>query len=140
MSTFEQDTGIYGQVLSADGILPYPKRVIDLQQASIPSNAQEVRSFLGMVTYSSRYTADFATITVHLRNLTKKDVPLEWTAAHQGAHNKLIQALTSTPCMAYFDRKRLLLPLMQVHWKFPLPCHKKLTRHRLKLLRIPVEL
>ena len=63
----------FGQVFSAEGTKPDPARITDLQNAQIPKYVQEIRSFLGMTNYSSRYIPDYATITEPLRALTKTE-------------------------------------------------------------------
>ena len=97
----------FGQVFSSQGCKPDPKRVQDLQNAQIPRNVHEVRSLLGMANYSSKYIANFATITSPLRELTKKNAHFEWTQKHQNAFNDLTQALSSAQCMAYFDKDKV---------------------------------
>ena len=97
----------FGQVFSSQGCKPDPKRVQDLQNAQIPRNVHEVRSLLGMANYSSKYIANFATITSPLRKLTKKNAHFEWTEKHQNAFNDLTQALSSAQCMAYFDKDKV---------------------------------
>ncbi len=69
-------------------------------------NAQDVRSLLGMANYSSKYIPNFATITAPLRELTKKNVIFSWNEEHQFAFNKLTTALSSAPCMSYFDKNK----------------------------------
>ncbi|CAB3998539.1 Transposon Tf2-9 poly [Paramuricea clavata] len=93
----------FGQIFSADGTRPDPQRVVDLQNVATPTTVQEVRSLLGMANYSSQYIPNFATITAPLRLLTKNDTPFVWTTAHKNAFDNLKAALTSAPCMAYFD-------------------------------------
>ena len=93
----------FGQISSAKGTQPDPARISDLQHAPTPKNVHEVRSFLGMANYSSRYIPDYATITEPLRALTKKDVRFRWTAAQQEAFDQLKIALTHAPVMHYFD-------------------------------------
>ena len=93
----------FGQVLSSQGCKPDPKRVQDLQNAQVPRNVHDVRSLLGMANYSSKYIANFATITSPLRDLTKKNAHFEWTETHQMAFSELTKALSSAQCMAYFD-------------------------------------
>ncbi|CAB4007251.1 Hypothetical predicted protein [Paramuricea clavata] len=78
----------FGQVFSKEGTHPDPRRVADLLNAPQPNNAHEVRSFLGMANYSSKYIRDFETLTAPLRDLTKKDVRFEWTQTHQTAFVK----------------------------------------------------
>ena len=96
----------FGQIFSAEGTRPDPKRIIDLQNMSTPTNAQEVRSLLGMANYSSRYIRNYATITSPLRELTKKNIRFTWTEIHQDAFTKLQDALINAPVMAYFDMSK----------------------------------
>ena len=62
----------FGQVFTAQGTTPDPARVLDVQNALVPTNVHEVRSFLGMANYSGRYICNYATISEPLRVLTKK--------------------------------------------------------------------
>lgn len=96
----------FGQIFSADGTRPDPQRVVDLQNVATPTTVHEVRSLLGMANYSSQYIANFATITAPLRDLTKKDTPFRWTREHINAFDSLKAALTSPPCMGYFDIRK----------------------------------
>ena len=78
----------------------------DLLNAQIPSNARDVRSLLGMANYSSKYIKNFATITAPLRELTKKNARFEWKPIHQEAFEKLTKALSTVPCVSYFDKNK----------------------------------
>ena len=105
--SFLQPTlSFFGQIFSAEGTRPDPKRVEDLQNASEPQNAGEVRSLLGMANYSHKYIRDFATITAPLREPTKKNVHFKWEQKHSKAFEKLKDELTKAPVMAYFDTKK----------------------------------
>ena len=96
----------FGQIFSKDGCKPDPKRYTALKNAPKPTNVSEVRSLLGMATYSSKYIPNFATITAPLRILTKKNAKFEWTSTHQDAYDQLTSALSSAPCMAYFSKHK----------------------------------
>ncbi len=96
----------FGQVFSEGGTKPDPKRVRDLREAPTPTSIHDVRSLLGMANYSSRYIANFATITAPLRELTKKNTQFEWQDIHQKAFEKLTSALSASECMAYFDMQK----------------------------------
>ena len=63
-----------GILLSEKGIGPTEERPRSLKEAREPETASEVRSFLGLANYSSRFIPHFATLTEPLRKLTKKDV------------------------------------------------------------------
>ena len=96
----------FGQIFSKDGCKPDPKRYTALKNAPKPTNLPEVRSLLGMATYSSKYIPNFATITAPLRILAKKNAKFEWTSTHQDAYDQLTSALSSAPCMAYFSKHK----------------------------------
>ena len=96
----------FGQIFSKEGTRPDPNRATDLLNAPQPTNSHEVRSFPGMANYSSKYIRDFATLTATLRELTRKDVRFDWTPTHQEAFEKLKNALSSAPCMSYFDKNK----------------------------------
>ena len=95
-----------GQIFSDEGTRPDPKRVHDLLNAEVPKDIRDVRSLLGMANYSSKYIENFATITAPLRELTKKNNRFEWTEVHQDAFNQLTNALSTAPCMSYFDKNK----------------------------------
>lgn len=59
-----------------------------------------------MANYSSKYIPNFATITAPLRDLTKKNAQFVWNETHQNAFKQLTEALSSSPCMAYFTKSK----------------------------------
>lgn len=66
-------------LLSQKGIGPTAERVRAVVEAREPKNASEVRSFLGLAGYSSRFIPPpFASISEPLLGLTKKDTPFHF--------------------------------------------------------------
>ena len=108
-------------LLSKDGILPNPEKVSKVKDWPIPATAKEVHSILGLASYYRRFIPQFAKWVNLLHDLihpivTKKkcvgikiphlapNLPLfKWTAEHQESFNKLKEALTSAPVLAYPD-------------------------------------
>ena len=97
---------IFEQIFSEAGTRPDPKHVLDLLKAPVPANVYEVRSFLGMGIYNSKYIANYTTVSAPLCELTKKSTYFQSTADHQHAFDKLKNALTTAPVMAYFDTNK----------------------------------
>ena len=93
----------FGFTFSAAGVSPDPKKVTAIKNAEIPKSASEVRSFLGLTNYVSRFIANYATITEPLRQLTRSNTPFVWTTEAQQAFNELQAAITSDTVMAYYD-------------------------------------
>ena len=93
----------FSQVFTAEETKQVPAHILDFQNASVPTNVHEVRSFLGIANYSSRYIPNYATVLEPLRVLIKKNTRFTWTASHQTTFNQVERALTRAPVMSYFD-------------------------------------
>ena len=93
----------FGFDISAAGIRPNHQTTEAIRNAPTPKNALEVRSFLGLANFCSRFIQDFSTIGYPLRQLTRKAVQWGWRSEHQRAFDNLKNALTSTHVMAHYD-------------------------------------
>ena len=93
-----------GYLLSSKGIGPTESRVEAVVRAKESGNAEEVRSFLGLVNVSARFIPNLASITEHLRELTRKNVTLVWGSEQQAAFDTLKSSLRNAETLAYFDR------------------------------------
>ena len=93
----------FGVVISNDGIKPDPDKVSCLKNADPPINQGELKSFLGLCTYMSRFIANFSQLTAPLRDLIKKNSVFKWTDQRQLAFEKLKSALTNDSVVSFFN-------------------------------------
>ena len=118
---FQSSVLFLGHQLSKDGILPNPEKVSKVKDWPIPKNAKEVHSFLGLASYYRRFIPQFSKWASPLHDLirpiatTKKCARVKlpplapnlpqfiWTAEHGESFDKLKDALTSAPILAYPD-------------------------------------
>ena len=96
----------YGFIFSKNGISADSKKCQTIKDAPPPTKVSELRSFLVMTNYVSRFIPDYSTITAPLRKLTKVGVIWEWTESQQNAFEMLKQNLTSDLVVAYFDPRK----------------------------------
>ncbi|UYV82856.1 K02A2.6-like [Cordylochernes scorpioides] len=68
-----------------------------------PKNIADLRRFLGMITYYSRFLPDVSTITYPLRRLLKKDKNFFWSAQCQATFIKLKNEVASDRVLIPFD-------------------------------------
>ena len=108
----QKEIKFYGLIFSAEGVKPDPERIEKLVKVTIPKNASEVRSFLGMANTCHEYIQDYAQITAPLRELTKKNAVFQWKLTHQIAFDRLKKKLTQVPVMAYFDTNKRSLVIV----------------------------
>jgi hypothetical protein len=92
---FQTETPFLGHVVGQAGIKPDPAKVASVQNSPVPRSVTHVRSFLGLTNYFRRFIQGYAKMARPLHDLTKKDVPFQWTDACQHAFDSLKAALDS---------------------------------------------
>ena len=65
-------------------------------------NVTELRGFLGICTYYSKFVKGFSQLAVPLTNLTKKGA-FTWTSTMQEAFDRLKQVMSSCPVLTLLD-------------------------------------
>ena len=93
----------FGNHLSSNGLDPEPNTIAAIIDMSPPTYTLELQTFLAVINYLSRYTADLATKTAVLRDLTKKESIFEWGPAHQKAFDSVKEAIANAVTLANFD-------------------------------------
>lgn len=96
----------FGIEISEKGINADPAKVSALESATPPSNVKELRSFLGLCTYVSRFIPNFSEKTATLRELLKKEVKFTWTECHTKAFNDLKKDLTSDTVLGFYNPQK----------------------------------
>ena len=96
-----------GHRLSAKGIDPMAAKVEAIVNASEPTSIDELRSFLGLANYCSKFIPDFSSKTEPLRRLKKKGAKENFVldSDQRTAFNTLKKCLSSSQTLGYFDLK-----------------------------------
>jgi len=84
-----------GHVIGERGLQPDPAKVKAISDMASPTNIEELRRFLGIVNFLGKFLPHLATISEPLRNLTKKDVPWNWSIPQEAAFNSLKDMITT---------------------------------------------
>ena len=113
---FQQEVKFLGRIVNSKGYRMDEESVeaVKALKDHKPTTLGEVRQLLGLVGYHRRQIQDFAAISHPLTELLKtgaKDVgekstskrPVNWLDEHQEALDRLIDAISSQPIMAYPD-------------------------------------
>lgn len=93
-----------GILLTQKGIGPTQERVSAVAEAREPMNAAEVRRFLGLVGFSSRFIPQFASLSEPLRCLTRKETTFQFGPEQKQAFHALKNELARAGTLAYFDK------------------------------------
>ena len=100
---FKRHIQYLGHLVSGEGIEPLPEKLESVRKMPPPTTPKEVRQFLGLVGYYRKFVPKFADIARPLTNLTKQDVPYEWTTKCQEAFEFLKEMLLKEPILKYPD-------------------------------------
>jgi hypothetical protein len=68
-----------GHVISAGGVSVDPSKVKDVLNWTLPTNASEIQSFLGLAGYYRRFIKDFSKIAKPMIRLLEKNKDFDWT-------------------------------------------------------------
>ena len=93
----------FGHRFPADGISADDQKVSSLINASLPKNATEARSFLGLAQYLARFIKDFASISAPIRQLTHQNAKWVWGSEQQQAFVCLKARMATPEVMKYFN-------------------------------------
>ncbi|MEW8584399.1 MAG: RNase H-like domain-containing protein, partial [Candidatus Thiodiazotropha sp.] len=96
----------YGYKFSSEGLKPTEDKVKAVKNCKPPASKEEVKSFLGMIGYLSKFIPRYAVLTAPLRRLTGQDVPFSWGPDEDQAFMNLKASITCDNTMAFFDPKK----------------------------------
>ena len=84
-----------GFKITDKGLFKTDEKIKAIKEILAPTNVSEVRSFLGLVTFYSKFVPNLATMAAPIYQLTRKNVPFDWNEECQKAFQSLKQELIS---------------------------------------------
>ena len=96
---WQEEVKFLGHVVTRQGVAVDPVKIDAVRQWSQPTNASEIRSFLGLAGYYRRFIEGFSRIAAPLTRLTRKGAEFVWSDACERAFAELKDRLTSTPVL-----------------------------------------
>ena len=97
-----------GHCITETGLELDPEKSRAVKEMKTPTNLEELRRFLGMANYLSRFIPNLNSVTSPLRNLLKKEVPFVWSQAQNDSFEKVRTLVSEAPVLAMYDPKKTL--------------------------------
>ena len=98
-----------GYKISKRGIEPTDEKVKAITFAPRPGNVAELRAFLGLINYYSRFLPNLATVLNPLYRLLHKEVDWSWEESHEEAFRAAKELLKSSKVLTHFDSSKDLV-------------------------------
>ncbi|BES91778.1 Reverse transcriptase (RNA-dependent DNA polymerase) [Nesidiocoris tenuis] len=92
-----------GHIVSSEGLKPDPDKIRAINDMRYPRDVQEVKSFMGIVTYMAKFVPNLSAISEPLRVLTKKDTIWTWGEDQCKAVDTIKRLVSQAPVLAYYD-------------------------------------
>ena len=103
---FQEKVEFCGHDLSSKGISISHEKIKAIQARPTITTRKDVEKYLGVMVYFQDFIKDYATMTLPLSNLLRKNQPFIWTVEAEVAITNLIHAVTNAPVLCYFQDER----------------------------------
>ena len=90
-------------MIDAEGTRATPEKIAAIEQAPMPKNVQQLRSFLGLLNYYRKFLPNLASIVQPLTDLLQKDQKWSWPEECSQAVNAAKQLLTTSNVLIHYD-------------------------------------
>lgn len=95
-----------GDVVSEEGVKPDPRKTSAINNMERPNNKDEVRRFLGMVTYLAKFVPQLSAQSAPLRSLLEQKNEWIWSHEQEQCFVKLKETLTQEPVLKFYDPEK----------------------------------
>jgi hypothetical protein len=94
-----------GYIIDGEGLHPTEEKIKAIKEAPVPTGAAELKSWIGLVMYYSRFISNHASLLSPLYELLQKSVKWRWTYREQQAFETVKAAITENTMLVHFDPK-----------------------------------
>ena len=101
-----QEVKYLGHVLSSEGIKPNSEKIKAILKAPIPHNVTQLKSFVGMVMFYSKFLRNLNVILSPMYNLLKKSEKWIWSEECQRAFESCKRELCGDHILTHYDAKK----------------------------------
>lgn len=98
-----------GHTIDAQGLHPTQKKVKAIKEAPSPKNITELRSFLGILNYYSKFLPQMSTKLKPLYDLLHKNAKFTWGPSEDKSFKMAKEALQADSLLVHYDREKPLV-------------------------------
>ncbi|XP_026687108.1 uncharacterized protein K02A2.6-like [Diaphorina citri] len=103
---FKDSVEFLGFKIDKNGTSVPSSRIEAIRAIKTPCNVTELKSFLGLVTYYTKFIPNMAQLASPLYLLLRKDQPWVWSVSQNKAFTKIIDSIVSSGVLAHYDPQK----------------------------------
>ena len=92
-----------GHIIDAKGLHPAADKLKAVREAPTPQNVTELKAYLGLLSYYSKFLPNMAITLAPLYQLLCNNVKWQWTPAEAKAFQASKELLTSDSLLVHYD-------------------------------------
>lgn len=89
-----------GHIISKEGVVIGPKRVLAIQAISLPRNKKEIRDFLGKINFLRRFIPNYTEIVKYIIDMLRKNHEVKWTIPARFYFDHIKNSISEAPTLA----------------------------------------
>ena len=97
---------VLGCFVGKNDVRPDPEKIRAIADWPVPVDVKELRKFLGLAAYLHKYARNYASFTVPLSQLLKKEAKWSWTTECQQAFESIKRSLMEAPILMIADQNK----------------------------------
>lgn len=105
-SWFVTEVLFLGHKISKQGIMPNPEKIKAIVEAPSPKNVTQLKSFVGLVNYYSKFVPEISMLLKPFYNLLRKEVKWLWSDECENAFKRSKQTMIDARILVHYDPKK----------------------------------
>ncbi|XP_043229828.1 uncharacterized protein K02A2.6-like [Amphibalanus amphitrite] len=106
---FQSQVNHLGHLISASGVRTNASKVKAILAVPEPKTVSELKTFLGLISYYSRFVPDRASISAPLYDLLGKNAVWRWGSKERDSFNKVKEKLAANTLLVHYDNTKQLV-------------------------------
>ncbi|MEL6931000.1 MAG: RNase H-like domain-containing protein, partial [Cyanobacteria bacterium J06600_6] len=98
-----------GHRIDSKGLHPTKKKLDAIMQAPVPTDASQLKAYLGLLNYYGRFLRNLSSELAPLYELLQKQRDFHWTKRHQMAFEKSKKMIESSSLLVFYDPNKPLI-------------------------------
>ena len=99
----QKEVDFFGKTCMVDGQKPAQSKVKAIQEMPSPQCKKQVQSFIGMINYLSKFSAQLSELAKPIWELSKEKVPFNWGLEHNNAFRLIKREIMAALILAYYN-------------------------------------
>ena len=98
-----------GHLIDSNGISPNPEKIKAIAEAPEPQNVTQLKSFIGMIMFYSKFLKDLSVTLAPLYQLLKKEFKWNWSSECRDAFVACKKSICSKKLLVHYDPKKEII-------------------------------